>query len=188
MVDLELYGGKRGLLCHLQARALYALGAYRNPCDIDWASARRLVFICKGNICRSPYAGAKAQALGIPAASFGLEAAAGAPADPIALRNARLRGVDLSMHRSAGMESSDIGNGDLVIVFEPSQLAEVARRSGCRAPVSLLGVWAPPIRPHVEDPYGRSDRYFQQCFSLIDANVAALVGRMKMARMPGMPP
>jgi protein-tyrosine phosphatase len=183
MVDLELYGGKRGLLSHFQARALYALGAYRNPCDIDWASVRRLVFICKGNICRSPYASVRAHSLGIPAASFGLEAAEGAPADPIALRNARLRGVDLSIHRSARMESADIGNGDLVIVFEPWQLAEVARRTACPAPVSLLGVWAHPIRPHVADPYGRSDRYFQQCFSLIDANVAALVGRMKMDRV-----
>lgn len=178
MVDVELYGGKQGLFSHVRAQTLYALGAYRNLCDIDWPFVRRLIFVCKGNICRSPYASAKARSLGVPAVSFGLEAAEGAPADPTALRNALLRGVDLGPHRSARMESSHVGNCDLVVVFEPWQLAEVRRRTRGRAAVSLLGVWTRPIRPHIQDPYGRSDRYFQQCFSLIDANVAELVGRM----------
>lgn len=182
MVDVELYGGKRGLLSHIRARALYALGAYRSPRDIDWTSVHRLAFVCKGNICRSPYASMRARLLGVPAASYGLEAAQGTPADPIALRNARLRGVDLSMHRSAKMEPSEIGNGDLVIVFEPWHLAEVTRQTAGRAPISLLGIWARPIRPHVEDPYGRSDRYFQQCFSLIDTNIAELVKQLRLRK------
>jgi len=183
MIDVELYGGKQGLLAYARARALYALGAYRDLRDINWASVRRLAFVCKGNICRSPYASARARSLGVPAASFGLESVEGAQADPMALRNAQLRGVDLSVHRSARLESSHIGNDDLIIVFEPSQVAAARRRSSGRVPVSLLGIWAPPIYPHVQDPYGRGDRYFQQCFSLIDANVAELVGRMKMCRM-----
>ncbi|MGA8161147.1 MAG: hypothetical protein WCB76_10090, partial [Acidobacteriaceae bacterium] len=64
------------------------------------------------------------------------------------------------------------------IVFEPAQLAEVRRRVGDRTPATLLGIWSRPIRPHIQDPYGRSDRYFQQCFSVIDANIAKLVERM----------
>lgn len=178
MLDIELYGGKRGFLEHARARVLYALGGYRKDCEINWATVARLAFVCMGNICRSPYASARARSLGVPAVSFGLQAADGAPADPVALRNALLRGVDLSAHRSARAESTSFASDDLIIVFEPVHLAEVRRRSTRGTPVSLLGVWAQPKRPHIQDPYGRRDRYFQQCFSVIDANITALVGNM----------
>lgn len=176
MIDIELYGGKRGLLEHVRSRALYALGAYGDIHDIEWAAVGRLVFVCKGNICRSPYASARARALGLRAASFGLAAAEGAMADPAASRNAALRAVDLSEHRSARLESWSFAADDLVVVFEPGHLSEVRRLNGGHAPISLLGVWVRPIYPHIQDPYGRGDRYFQRCFSLIDANVAALAG------------
>jgi len=184
MLDIELYGGKRGLLEHTRARVLYALGIYRNVCDVNWAAIGRLAFVCMGNICRSPYASARARSLGVPAVSFGLDATDGATADPVASRNALLRGLDLSAHRSARVEASSFAHDDLIIVFEPRHLAEIWRRSEREVPASLLGVWARPIRPYIQDPYSRSDRYFQQCFSVIDANVAALVRNMTRARTP----
>lgn len=177
MLDVELYGGKRGFLEHSRARVLYALGMYRKVCDIDWSAVGRLVFVCAGNICRSPYASARARSLGVAAASFGLTATDGAPADPVASRNALLRGLDLSSHRSAKAEPSSFVTRDLVIVFEPWHLAEISRWREI-PPASLIGVWARPIRPHIQDPYGRSDRYFQQCFSVIDANIEAMVRKM----------
>lgn len=179
MLDVELYGGKRGFLEHSRARMLYALGRYRKICDVNWASVGRLAFVCAGNICRSPYASARASSLGVPTVSFGLRATDGAPADPVASRNALLRGLDLSAHRSARAEPSSFVAGDLIIVFEPSHVAEISRWSKREMPAtSLLGVWARPIRPHIQDPYGRSDRYFQQCFSVIDAHVGAIVANM----------
>ncbi|MBW4052632.1 MAG: phosphotyrosine protein phosphatase [Proteobacteria bacterium] len=144
----------------------------------------RLVFVCRGNICRSPYGGLRASSLGVRAVSFGLDAAEGAPANPVASRNALLRGVDLSAHCSARLETDRLSDGDLVLVFEPAQLAEVRRRLGDRTAVGLLGVWARPRRPHIQDPYGRSDRYFQQCFAVIDASIDALMGDMARAGAP----
>lgn len=179
MIDFEIFGGKRGYLEHVRARALCALGAYSAVREIEWGSVRRLVFACKGNICRSPYACARARLLGLPAVSFGLEAAVGAPADPAAFRNAKARAVDLSAHRSASRESSGIMDNDLIVVFEPRQLTELRRWAAGRMPsVTLLGIWAQPFYPHIQDPYGRSDRYFQQCFSIIDSMVAELARRM----------
>jgi protein-tyrosine phosphatase len=179
MVHVEVYGGRRGYLEHVRTRALYALGAYRSARDVDWAAVSRLVFVCKGNICRSPYASARARLLGVPSASFGLEAEEVSPADPAARRSARSRAVDLSAHRSARRESCRITDDDLIVVFEPSQLAEIRRlRAHRMSRATLLGIWAQPIRPHIQDPYGRSDRYFQSCFSIIDANIAELVRRM----------
>ncbi len=179
MIDFELYGGKLGYLEQVRTRTLYALGAYRDAREIEWTAVQRLVFACKGNICRSPYASARARALGVPTVSFGLDAAEGAPANPTALRIAKSRAVDLSAHRSARRESCDITVGDLIVVFEPWQFAEIRRLSADRMPrVTLLGIWTRPTRPHISDPYGRSDRYFQQCFSIIDESVAEIVRRM----------
>lgn len=177
-VDFELYGGRRGYLKHLRSRVLHSLGAYRELHDIDWSATRRLVFVCKGNICRSPYAAARARDLGVQSASLGLEAADGAMADAAAARNARSRGLDLSAHRSARLESKRVQDGDLVVVFEPAQLRVARQRCEGSRPISLLGIWQRPLRPHLEDPHGRSDRYFQQCFSIIDANVAEIARRL----------
>ena len=175
MVDIELYGGKRGAIEHFRTRILYALGAYQNANDIDWTSVGRLAFVCKGNICRSPYACARARRLGVRAISFGLDATDGTPADPDAAKNALMRGIDLSAHRSVRMEPTHLADGDLILVFEPGQIAQVRRRFGERALVNLLGVWSRPVQPHIQDPYGNSDRCFQHCFSVIDVNIAALV-------------
>lgn len=184
MIDVELYGGRRGLLEHVRTRTLYALGAYRRVCDIEWAAVQRLAFVCKGNICRSPYACAKARSLGVMAVSFGLDAADGAPADPTASQNALLRGIDLSGHRSARLESTRLTDRDLVIVFEPRQVAAVRRRIGGSTSAGLLGICSRPVRPHIQDPYGMSDRYFQQCLSVIDENIAALVECMARSGAP----
>lgn len=186
MVDFELYGGKRGFFEHNRARLLCALGAYGAARDMDWSVVSRLVFVCRGNICRSPYAGLRASLLGIRAVSFGLEAADGAPANPAASRNALLRGADLSVHRSARLETDRLADGDLVLVFEPAQIAEVRGRLGNRTAVGLLGIWARPRRPYIQDPYGRSDRYFQQCFAVIDASIATLMEGMARAGAPAM--
>lgn len=194
MLDIELYGGKRGLIEHSKARVLFALGLHRNVRNINWTAVCRLVFVCAGNICRSPYASARARSLGVAADSFGLQAADGAPADPVAARNALLRGVDLSSHCSAKAEPPSFSKGDLIVVFEPGHLPEIVRLTGGEIPVSLLGVWVEPVRPHLQDPYGRGDRYFQECFSVIDANVTALaqhmarhgnVARSNGTRLPG---
>lgn len=182
-VDLELYGGRRGYLEYLRSRVLYALGAYRGLHEVDWGAISRLVFVCKGNICRSPYAAARARGLGVDSVSLGLEAADGAMADAAAARNALSRGLDLSAHRSARLESALVRNGDLIVVFEPAQLRVARQRCENSHAISLLGIWECPIRPHLEDPHGRSDRYFQQCFSIIDTNVAAIVSRLTKGDM-----
>ena len=191
MVDVELYGGKRAYLAHLRERALYAFGAYRSARSIKWTAVARLVFVCQGNICRSPYASARARALGMTAVSFGLDATENSDADPAASRNAIGRGIDLSAHRSARLQPSLIMQRDLIVVFEPRQMRDVMRHNiAGLAGVTLLGIWSPPILPYIQDPYGRSDRYFQQCFSRIDACVHEIMRRLVLdewlARTAGM--
>ena len=179
MIDAELYGGRRAYVAHLRARASYVLGSYRSAQAINWGAVERLVFICHGNICRSPYASARAREFGARAISLGIEALDGVGANEDAARNALPRGIDLKDHRSTRLRASLILPGDLIVVFEPPQLLRVTRqRIIGAAGITLLGLWTRPVRPHIQDPYGRSDHYFQQCFAVIDRNVHDLVARL----------
>lgn len=180
MVGFERYGGIRGCLEYMQSRVLYSLGAYHHARQIDWMAVNRLVFVCKGNICRSPYAAERSRLLGVPAISYGLDATDGSPADAAAVRNARRRNIDLSQHRSNEFHNSGVQETDLITVFEPQQLFEIRRRIGNRAvSLTLLGIWASPISPYIQDPYGQNDRFFQRCYSAIDTYVLELIRRMK---------
>lgn len=179
MDDVEFFGGRRAYVGHIGARVLYALGSYRSAENIDWAAISRLVFVCHGNICRSPYACARSREFGINSISFGLEASDGAVADTSASRNALLRGVDLSAHRSVRLRAPLLERGDLVVVFEPRQLAKVLRQNVADlAGLTLMGIWDRPVYPRIQDPFGRSDRYFQHCFSTIDRNIEVLARRI----------
>ena len=182
MVGFEQYGGKRGYLEHVQSRLLYSLGAYQRALRIEWAAVHRLVFVCKGNICRSPYAAERSRSLGVNAISYGLEAKEGSAADPAAIRNAGRRNIDLTQHRSSVYDSRALLETDLVIVFEPQQLADARRRIGSRAvSVTLLGIWSKPICPYIHDPYGLNDDFFQRCYAAIDTYLLEVIRLLREA-------
>lgn len=173
------FGGKRAWLRHRLARAADALGAFRPFRAIDWGRVSRLVFVCQGNICRSPYAEARARALSLDAASFGLAVLGPTSADPTAVRVARARGMDLTAHRARSTWELEIVPGDLLIAMEPRQawrLRSRFARSG--AQVTLLGLWCPDLRPHIQDPYGLAEDYFATCFRSIDGAIGVIASRL----------
>jgi len=50
------FGTYRGLVRLLLAQVENRTGGYRRFKQIRWESVKRVVFVCHGNICRSPYA------------------------------------------------------------------------------------------------------------------------------------
>jgi hypothetical protein len=56
--------------------------------------------------------------------------------------------------------------------MEPAQLPALAKLG---AQATLLGLWATPPRPHLEDPYGLCAAYFDTCFEVIDSAVERIV-------------
>src|SRR2546421_5517665 len=113
------YGRKMGFVRHYGYLVRYLLGSFSLLKRVEWGSVTRLVFVCKGNICRSPYAEARARAMGLPCSSFGLEAGVHKPANPSAIRAARARGLDLSEHRAQSVSEFTIAAGDLLTAMEP---------------------------------------------------------------------
>jgi protein-tyrosine phosphatase len=135
----------------------------------------RFVFVCQGNICRSPYAAARARAVGLPSISYGLDVQREIPANTQARAEALKHGVDLSSHRSRAFDSGRSSRGDLLVSMEPTHLIQLTtQHAGEPRQVTLLGLWTKPPRPHIQDPFGRSPEYFNRCFHTIDAGVATL--------------
>jgi protein-tyrosine phosphatase len=173
------YGRRQGLLRHLTARAALHLGRYESLRAVDFSRVRRLVFVCQGNICRSAYAAARAQSLGVESTSFGLGARSGDRADAQALASARRRGLDLTVHRARTIKELPLQGSDLLLAMEPAQAERLATPAfQARAQRTLLGIWGSESRPHLEDPFGLGDAYFDTCFRHIDTAVATVAGRM----------
>ena len=61
---------------------LWYFGHYDRLSNINFQPVRRLIFICEGNICRSPVAELIAQSQGVRCASYGLSCTNNHPADP----------------------------------------------------------------------------------------------------------
>lgn len=175
------YGRRAGWLRHQAARTLDLLGAFGPLRRVRWDEVERLVFVCQGNICRSAYAEARARGAGLRSASFGLAARDGDPANPVARARAAARGVDLSAHRATSAPGARLGPGDLLVAMEPVQLRGLALVAPSH-PATLLGLWALPPRPHLEDPYGLAAAYFDTCFEVVDSAVEELGRRATRAR------
>jgi protein-tyrosine phosphatase len=159
------------------------LGRGLRPQDVDCRRVDRLVFVCKGNICRSAYASALARDRGLVAASYGLETTPGLPADGVAQSVAAARGVNLDDHRTQHWIDAELTPRDLVLAMEPWHMRRLRRRAASsEAQVGLLGPWAQPGRRKIADPYGRPEEDFNACFDVIDAAIDHLGRGLTAAR------
>ena len=180
------FGSYRGLVRLLLAQIENASGGYRRFKQIRWESVKRVVFVCHGNICRSPYAERRAETYGLAAASFGLSAGTGGPADPSACRIALRRGVELANHRACDAKDFEIQSGDLLLIMEPRQARAMSRRlPTIHCQITLLGLWSRPRRPHIHDPHRLSEAYWEQCFDVIDSAVRRIAERVRLGQPHG---
>ena len=168
------YGSRRGLVRHIA----YTTRAHLRPSPpsvSDLAGVQRLVFICKGNICRSAMAEAVARTAGFAARSYGFDTHPGKPAHERMTKAAAALGHDLSAHRTTPVSLYAQNAGDLVLVFEPAHLDRIDLVAAADAHTALLGNWARPLRPYIHDPYGGTEPYFATVATLIDDAVMRLV-------------
>lgn len=167
------YGSKRGLL-----RFLVHILTWRLQTNISYPSLptniNRLVFVCKGNICRSALAKTIADSHGITAESYGLETSIGKPADNRMTAIATKYGYSLDEHKTQSISAFQPLEGDLILVMDLDQYRKILELYGKQTPVSLLGLWAPSPRAYLHDPYSCGEAYFDTCYNLIEGAVLNL--------------
>lgn len=179
----EHYGSYRGLIRLQLANLRWRLGQYRGLNTPDWQRVRRLVFVCQGNICRSPYAHYLALQHTDKVASLGYATTSAQAAYPLALKVAQQRGIDLSTHRTTDINDFLFAPGDLLLVMEDRHLAKVQQKAEQhQAQVALLGLWATPVAALLYDPYSLSEAYFHSCYQRIENAVSALIREFLQAQ------
>ena len=175
------YGSRRGAIRTYKYRVLCLFGKYRKYRQINWASIDRLVFVCKGNICRSAYAEAVAHSIGIDSISCGIDTVIGAPANERAIKISAIRGFDLSKHKTTPVQSLTFKKTDLLIAMEPWQADYLLNHLPADTACTLLGLWGRPVTPHIHDPYGASPLYFDKCFKYIEKSVYEIASKVSKA-------
>ena len=161
---------------------LYLFGRYRGYRQVDWNSVERLVFVCKGNICRSPYAEAVAQSLGGVSTSCGIDTIKGGPANADAISAATVKGISMMGHKTKPIQSLVLKKGDLLIAMEPWQAEYLKQKLVKGSRCTLLGLWGAPINPYIHDPFGNATIYFNNCFSYIEKAVYEITRQIKKSK------
>ncbi|MGH7143816.1 MAG: low molecular weight protein-tyrosine-phosphatase [Planctomycetota bacterium] len=147
----------------------------------------RVLFVCMGNICRSPTAeGVLRQQLAaagiadqVEVASAGtIDSHAGDRADRRATRAARARGIDLAGHRARGVTVEDFERFDLVLALDRENFRDLERicPPGREARLHLFMRYAPQCETEdVPDPYYGDAQAFETVLDLVEAAARGLV-------------
>jgi protein-tyrosine phosphatase len=144
-----------------------------------------LLFVCLGNICRSPLAeGALRHAAAHRGLDLTLDSAGtgnwhvGHPPDPRAIAAARRNGVDISDLRARQVTADDFTRFDHLVALDRQNLADLRRLApaGATARLSLLNNHVPGREGQgVADPYTGTDADFDQTWAEVTAAVPGLL-------------
>lgn len=139
------------------------------------ADVRSVLFVCLGNICRSPMAEAVfkevARQNGV-ADKWHVESAGtggwhvGSPADDRTMAVLRHHGIEFS-HSAKQLVPEDFNRFDFILGMDQANIADINRKKpkNSKAQVLLLGSFDPEGHSIIGDPYYDSDnRGFDRCY------------------------
>lgn len=153
------------------------------------AQSVSILFVCMGNICRSPMAQgvfrARLTAAGladrVTIDSAGtLDYHAGRPPDRRAIDAARRRGVAIEDLRARGLRADDCRHFDLILAMDRGNLNRIRRSCDPDADVRLFLDFA-SARPEQEvpDPYSGGPEAFEVVLDLIEAGADGLLAEVR---------
>lgn len=160
----------------------------RNP--MCQATPRSFLFICKGNICRSPFAEHLARKLAGNAVrsekalcSAGLQVSKPLPPPKEAILAAESFGIQLNSHKSRKITKEMLESFDMIIAMETWQV-QAAKKAfpNYKEKIFLLPLfytkdWVKRggfSRFNIQDPYGKNLNEFHVCFNRIKECIEGL--------------
>ena len=147
----------------------------------------KILFVCMGNLCRSPIAEAiarrRAAELNLPGEFVVASAGTyppriGAPADPRALKIGEQRGYDLTGHRTRRVEPADFDAFDAILAMD-RDILEALNSIAPPAPNARVDLFLSALGradcSEVPDPYYGNPAGFERVLDLCEAGVAAIL-------------
>jgi protein-tyrosine phosphatase len=155
----------------------------------------RFLFVCTGNICRSPLAEGilreklKKHHIEAEIDSCGFESFhVGDEPDTRAQTVASRRGIDLSSHRARLFHVQDFDRFDYIFAMDSSHYANImryARNDSDRTRVNyMLNVLTPGENRGVMDPWYHDMKAFEAVFQQLDAACDIIVEKIISGEMP----
>ena len=155
-------------------------------------NVRRVLFVCLGNICRSPLVEAVARkrldeaGLDVSVASCGTGGwHTGEGADRRMIAAARVAGHDLSAHCARQLNARDFDDYDLLLAMDRANLRELRQHAPNRelAAKAVLFLEGSAAAPPAEfpDPWHGDAAGFAAAVALAERSVAGFVARLRAA-------
>jgi protein-tyrosine phosphatase len=151
----------------------------------------RILFVCLGNICRSPTAEGVLRTLAAreaPELRLEVDSAGtadfhvGEPPDPRTQAAGLRRGYDLAALRARVIEPADFGHFDLILAMDEDNLRVLRRRAPAHVHerLRLLLEFAPDADSRdVPDPYYGGPNGFEEVLDLVEAATRGLLTHLR---------
>lgn len=140
----------------------------------------RILIICSGNICRSPFAEAVLREMMRDSAivkSAGILGIENEKASPYAFSEARKRGYDLSFHKSTALIKETVDWADLILVMDESHFKHIKKNyPAALYRTRFLAGWNDIIS--IQDPYGGDLETYRKAFDEIEKCLSKIKDRL----------
>jgi protein-tyrosine-phosphatase/predicted ATP-grasp superfamily ATP-dependent carboligase len=149
----------------------------------------RILFVCYGNICRSPFAAcywnskSRESSSGIPlAVSAGFHPHAGRSTPPWIVSLAATYNIDLRSHHSSVLTGKDVESADAIFVMDRKNYQDLlARYLWAKDKTYLVGLFSGDDRIEIDDPYKMSIDDARACLQQLVLSLDGLMTKILQA-------
>lgn len=148
--------------------------------------AKKILFVCTGNTCRSPMAEGLLKKLAIESQipvevqSAGLAAFAGVPATPEAVQACQEKGVDISAHQSQPLSKNLVMESDLILTMTGKHKEMIVKKMPALEPkVALFSEFAGLGAEDVDDPVGQPLDSYRKVLGQMEGYLQKALDKLK---------